>query len=396
MIRFIDKAGIELVPTGMSADNWHTLCNKRTVQLFAGSNVLLEENDNALVITASFSDTAENRYQQYINSKRLAMAYGNAQIGITNANYYFDRGYAGAIYAPDDHPFLKTLQAVGPATDGNISVVSSECVGLDAVKSQEQGAIVFCKDGSNCDPCESYVELNAFVWRLYHAFNDAIYRLIGFDPEKQYWSTIMSYQGMVARWNNVMWNSIYQSTCTPLRDTVTIRIGYNCVQCTASNVHIRTTLTLLSAFTPEGRDINSAAELVIYKQGVGQRGSFTATTVIQSLGGTAGDHEESGNGNERLLGSWVSKQIDVTIPAMKQNDSYLATFTLSRSLYAFMESDLMLPASDMDMPTHTLQLTTTWEVDGASAISRTTDPFQIYALDLPEETEESSSSSAGA
>ena len=101
MLKFINGDGTECIPADTTAEAWHTLCGQRTVQLIAGKNIQFEDTDtDALMIATSFTDTPEHRYQQYIHSKQLAMAYGNERAGVTDVDYQFTAGYEGAIYAP--------------------------------------------------------------------------------------------------------------------------------------------------------------------------------------------------------------------------------------------------------------------------------------------------------
>ena len=402
MLRFLNSDGVECVPAGVSADAWHTLCGQRTVQLIAGKNIQLTEVD-VLTISTAFTDTPENRYQQYIHSKQLAMAYGNERAGVTDADYLFINGYEGSIYAPDGNPYVKTIQAVSAPDDGNLSVLSSECVGIDAVASQAQQAIVFCKDGSNCDPCESYVELNAFVWRLYHALNDTAYHLLGFDPTRQYWGTLMSYQGMVARWNTFIWQQSYQFRAVPLRDTLTIELSYTCVRCVETNVKIHAILTLEHAepAAPAAAGYASAAYwLALYSQGESKRGSFEPViqqTVEYKNGMT---REESGYGSDPIPeGQWTTRYIDITIPEMHQNDYYTKAFVLSLSQQYYKSSaqgSYYLPEPDEVMPEHIMSLKTTWSATDSIEVTKQEDDIRIIALQAYVPASSSSSSGESA
>lgn len=385
MLKFINGDGTECIPADTTAEAWHTLCGQRTVQLIAGKNIQFEDTDtDALMIATSFTDTPEHRYQQYIHSKQLAMAYGNERAGVTDVDYQFTAGYEGAIYAPKGHPYVKTIQTVSAADDGNLSVLSSECVGIDAIASRDQQSIVFCKDGSNCDPCESYVELNAFVWRLYHALNDVAYHLLGFDPTRQYWGTLMSYQGMVARWNTFIWQQSYQFQVVPLRDTLTIELSYACVRCTETNVKIHAVLTLQHAEPAADGYVSAAYWLTLYSQGESKRGAFEPKikqTVAYESGITL---EESGYGSDELpLTMWTSRQIDITIDKMHQNDYYTKAFVLSLSQQYYRsnaQESFYLPEPAPEMPEHVLQLDVTWESEEGVTIAKQKSDIRIIAL----------------
>lgn len=385
MLKFINGDGTECIPADTTAEAWHTLCGQRTVQLIAGKNIQFEDtNTDALMIATSFTDTPEHRYQQYIHSKQLAMAYGNERAGVTDVDYQFTSGYEGAIYAPGGHPYVKTIQAVPAAGDGNLSVLSSECVGIDAIASRDQQSIVFYKDGSNCDPCESYVELNAFVWRLYHALNDVAYHLLGFDPTRQYWGTLMSYQGMVARWNTFIWQQSYQFQVVPLRDTLTIELSYTCVCCTETNVKIHAVLTLQHAELAANGYGSSAYWLALYSQGESKRGTFEPKikqTVAYKSGITL---EESGYGSDEIpLTMWTSRQIDITIDKMHQNDYYAKAFVLSLSQQYYRsnaQESFYLPEPAPEMPEHVLQLDVTWESKEGVTIAKQKSDIRIIAL----------------
>lgn len=115
MLKFINGDGTECIPADTTAEAWHTLCGQRTVQLIAGKNIQFEDTDtDALMIATSFTDTPEHRYQQYIHSKQLAMAYGNERAGVTDVDYQFTAGYEGAIYAPGGHPYVKRFRQCLP------------------------------------------------------------------------------------------------------------------------------------------------------------------------------------------------------------------------------------------------------------------------------------------
>lgn len=404
MLKFINGDGTECIPADTTAEAWHTLCGQRTVQLIAGKNIQFEDTDtDALMIATSFTDTPEHRYQQYIHSKQLAMAYGNERAGVTDVDYQFTAGYEGAIYAPGGHPYVKTIQTVSAADDGNLSVLSSECVGIDAIASRDQQSIVFCKDGSNCDPCESYVELNAFVWRLYHALNDVAYHLLGFDPTRQYWGTLMSYQGMVARWNTFIWQQSYQFRAVPLRDTLTIELSYTCVRCVETNVKIHAILTLEHAepAAPAAAGYASAAYwLALYSQGESKRGSFEPViqqTVEYKNGMT---REESGYGSDPIPeGQWTTRYIDITIPEMHQNDYYTKAFVLSLSQQYYKSSaqgSYYLPEPDEVMPEHIMSLKTTWSATDSIEVTKQEDDIRIIALQAYVPASSSSSSGESA
>lgn len=395
MLRFLNNDGAECIPDDLSSADWHKLCGQRTVQMLAGHNIKIESADGTLVVSADFADTPESRYQRYVHNKQLAMAYGNEKAGVTNADYSFEYGYVGTIYAPGGTPYVKTIQSAAAADDGNLAILSSECVGVNV----RDGNIVIGKDGSNCDPCESYVELNAFIWRLYHALNDTAYHLLGFDPTRKYWGTLMSYQGTVARWNTFIWQQCYQFRAIPLRDTLTIELSYTCLQCVETNINIHAVLTL-DQTQPAGPEyVSSSYWLALYAQGDSKRGSFNPT-IKQTVAYDSMTLTESGYGSDPIPAQWRSRTIDITIPEMHQNDYYTKSFVLSLSQQYYREGAstyFYLPEPSENMETHTLNLKVDWISDTQKAgITKQDNDIHILALKAYSFEPVSSSSGASA
>lgn len=395
-----------IVPTGYTEAQWDSLCLHQMLRIQNGNTLRIETGDRELTLSSSFGLSPDDRYNNYINTKQLAMAYGNTYAGVesSSVDYYFEKGYEGAVYkGTGNHPYLQTLQQMGPGEAGELSLLSSRCVGIDITADK----VTMVLDGQLCDSCEIYLELNAYAWCLYHYVNLQAHRLFDYDPANRYWGLLMSYQALVAKWNNTVWKSIYRLNTETVRETLTFELGYSCTKCTSGKMTIKAVIELIDGFVPYGYSYPSTNELVIYRMGERQIASDTVkentvVTIRRLFSASGTGITDSGTGNEALNingPSWVRYEVTVEIPSMKQRDSYIGVFSLARSMYS--RSMRNIPRADLypdgDLPTHTMNLTVSWAEEGGETLTRKQEGIKVLALDnLPDDWFDSSVASFAA
>lgn len=386
----------EVRPFNTTQHTWDTIRRSQMLRLTGGGNPVISGDTDGLTFTANFTVTADSRYEAYFATKQLAMMLGNTAAGVKDVAYSFT-GYDKLLYrGGGTQPYLQSIQNTLPTSTGALQVLSSPCVGIET--DLNASTITATIDGVLCDACERYLELNAFGWRLYHAVNELAHRLYDFNPSSAYWGTWPSYQALVTVWNNTVWKKNYRTKVGSMREALTLEVGYNCTQCELPGMVLRVRIDVVSGFIPSGATHSSINELLLYQMGTSQVASDSVkeatTVVITKYKGSTGTIE-SGVGNERVADTdtpWTSYEAVITIPSMKQQDSIVVQFALSRAMYS--KSSRNIPRADQYpsgiLPTHTLNVTTTWTPVGGEAMSKTESGVKILALDnLPSDyTEE--------
>lgn len=406
MIRFYANTdaftnNTQLLPANYTEAQWDALCRKQFVRVKAGANADIAADTRALTVSSNFSTTAEDRYNTYMNTKLAAMTYGNAAVGAPTDDYNFEKGYDGAVYrGANGDPYLQTIQHKQPTSYGEIALLSSECVGIDI----SGNTITLNVDGALCDTCELYTEFNAYAWCLYHFINLQAHRIFDYDPDNRFWGLLVSYQALVAKWNNTVWKNTYRFNAETIREALTFEIGYSCTKCSMGEVTITAVVTLEDGFIPDGYSYPSTNELLMYKMGETQIASdqvkeATTVTIRRYYDSDTDYVTDSGTGNEVVNAyapSWTKYEVTVVIPSMRQKDSYVGIFSIARGMYA--DTLRNIPRADQypdgELPMHTLNMSITWNEENTNILTKTENGIKILALDnIPDDLIESSASS---
>lgn len=406
MIRFYANTdaftnNTQLLPANYTEAQWDALCRKQFVRVKAGDNADIEADTRALTVSSNFSTTAEDRYNTYMNTKLAAMTYGNAAAGAPTDDYNFEKGYDGTIYrSTNGAPYLQTIQHNQPTSYGEMALLSSACVGIDI----SANTVTMTVDGTLCDTCELYTEFNAYAWCLYHFINLQAHRIFDYDPDNRFWGLLMSYQALVAKWNNTVWKNTYRFNFETIREALTLEIGYSCTKCSMGQVTITAVITLEDGFIPDGYSYPSTNELLMYKMGETQVATdqvkeATTVTIKRYYDADTDAVVDSGTGNEVINAyapSWTKYEVIIVIPSMRQKDNYVGIFSLARGMYA--NTLRNIPRADQypdgDLPVHIMNMTVTWDEGTGETLTKTENGIKILALDnIPDDLIESSASS---
>lgn len=207
-------------------EGWDAACSKG-VELVGGDMLTIKRGaDNRVVIdfNAAYTDM-DMAYQIWLSSKNNAMLYGGSGDG-----YSFDLGYR-ALMQERYSTAVRYIQDTAPMDDGAMYLIGSREVGVDVSDKGEIKIGIPSTTQINDQIAERLDDCQKCCWVLYHALNDIIYRCFKYYPSKHIFGLLDSYQAMCARWNLVVWSKAARLSITNNKSSLSVLVGYTCVDC---------------------------------------------------------------------------------------------------------------------------------------------------------------------
>ena len=354
----------------------------------------ISNSGNSSAVLSSTAMPQDDWYELWKSKKKRAMLNGGID---PQGNYSFIYGLLKLfIENLEGIPYIKRVGGAQPLSDGQLFILGDKYISLFP----SDGALHLGAITLNNQLCEWLTEIYYFTWRLYHAYNHLMARLVytdvaeGVPPRFRLDSrvnlgprlaTLMEYQAQVAVYNHTVWKSAYQLNVDTVIEKVAVGIGYTAQDCETCGVLMTITIKPEGVSELANDALNS---LTIFRSGksthAGGNSVNTAdlepvAVVMQKLRGdlqsqqvktiygtgyeseyhSTGDGATGGlNQTTTPLGPWNTIRIAILTPPLTRRQRYYEVFSLA--VGTGMAKTLELPENPNNAVKLGMNITTTW------------------------------------
>ena len=306
-------------------------------------------------------------YNLWLEGKRKAILAGGTS---APEHYKFDRGIIPTyVKNGGSISYIKSISGAKPLPDGRLFILGSKYISLFPRDGKlKLGAITLDNRF-----CKWLTEIHYFIWRLYHAYNYLLTRLVYFDPARcgmdkncenrgalgNCLGTLIEYQAQVAIYNHLIWRSAYQLSVDTVVEKVAVGIGFTAQDCDVPGVlmtvkiaplveykksaaHALNSLTIFRSGTSVQAGANSVntsdiTPLAIhmektrsgsgkYIHGTGYEDDYTTTGDDSKLDDAA---KEEAKNKDKDPEPWRSITIALVLGRMSRRQRYYEVFSLA-------------------------------------------------------------------
>lgn len=379
--------------------------------------------------------TRDEWYDLYIQRKRFAMRRKLLEstrdwskvLPVYGKNYEFTFGIFTYISSGtlSLKSYLKTVNECLPVESGNnLQMLGNRHVALTPQAESEkqlEGLAVNIPIVTRL-LSRLFYDCYYMIWRLYHAYNYLIARLLVYDPFRQIHQfneyplgrclgTLLEYQAQLTRWNHYVWLSALSVELEVINEKFAIKLGYRNAECCVRGVTVTAIISLAN-----DADRLVTDNLTIFRNGVSTNlgelpGSLSAAAdasseifkMVTAGSSASSDPSSESSSGSSLQPSWGSSLVDpssisssssrssssglveetyriegfgkdpkgkgqwtdikivVKIPPMVKGEYYEEVFVLAIGYGE--EADLSLPSDKAEIRYAQLTTEVTWEVD---------------------------------
>lgn len=355
-------------------------------------------------------------YDLYVRGKQQAMrralldnqnAWESVISPAKGLNYEFILGVFAYVSGDKTKlmPYLRTLNNCSAAPSGNMQMLGDLQVSLIP---GDPGKIVMGIPKIPKILSKILFDCYYMIWRLYHAYNYLIARLLVYDPFRtihkfdeyplgRCLGTLLEYQAQVTRWNHYVWTQALSAEVTVIGEKLAVKVGYKNSECCTKGVKIKTYIKLENPST----DQYATNNLTIFRNGVTTNfgelmGGVSAPAdvtrdiykVVEPDPSSSGSEDPSTPSNSgvasgfpkttdnsagyeyriagfgkdpQATGVWTSIRIEVNIPTMVKGEYYEELFVLAVGYGE--EAEISLPEDSSKIRYAKIKTTVVWDVD---------------------------------
>lgn len=339
-------------------------------------------SSSAVLSTAAMPQ--DDWYELWKADKKRAMLNGGVD---PQGRYNFSAGLLKLfIKNSEGIPYIKRISGAQPLSDGKLFILGDKYISIFP----EDGVLRLGAITLSNQLCEWLTEIYYFTWRLYHAYNHLMARLVYMDKNTEHQlasrvnlgprlATLMEYQAQVAVYNHTVWKSAYQLNVDTVVEKVAVGIGYTAQDCETRGV--------LMTITIKPKEVSEAANdalnsLTIFRSGksthAGGNSVNTAdlepvAVVMQKIRGAQSqqvktiygtgyesEYHSTGGYNQTItpLGPWHTIRIAILTPPLTRRQRYYEVFSLA--IGTGMAKTLELPENPNNAVRLEMDITTTW------------------------------------
>ena len=332
-------------------------------------------------------------YELWLAAKKKAMKERGSD---SSGAYNFEYGLRST-YVTNDRgiPYIKEIGGASPIADGQLFILGDKYISLFP----RGGELTLGAIKIDNRLCKWLTEIHYFIWRLYHAYNYLMTRLVYFDDDRcgmtnncenrgalgNCLGTLLEYQAQVAIYNHLVWRSSYQLSVDTVVEKVAVGIGYTAQDCDVAGVMMTVEFTPKEGY--EGDAAESLNSLTIFRSGKSTNAGATSVntsditptalgmwkvrhaggaTQVKSIYGTGyeSDYATTGdvNSNDYLgvPGPWETIRIAFVLGPMARRQRYYEVFSLA--VATGVVKTLQLPENINEAFKFDINVSTSWTV----------------------------------